>query len=200
MRFFVFVIVLLAAQFTFAGFETCGWEGTGTILGYYGAGEPPIIAEISTERVYAGAQSLYLEDNAPSGTPQAFVAWIVGLSGGDEVAVSIWRFDDTPGAAPSARIWGHWNDDPNDISVYNGSAGGNSDYGTGEGWDLVEYTWTVEEGHTGLVIEVRTYSSAGDIVWVDDLTVSAPEGATIYTPDNYVPIASTTWGEIKAVF
>ncbi|MEN8208907.1 MAG: hypothetical protein ABFR50_06625, partial [Candidatus Fermentibacteria bacterium] len=177
--------------------ETYGWEGTETVLGMYPA--DGIIATIATDPVHGGSQSLKLEDAAASGTPQAFVAWVVGLEDGDEVTASFWRYDTSPGTAPSCRIWGHWNDDPTDINGYNGSASGQSDYGPGTGWDEATYTWTVVEGHTGLVIECRTYSSAGDIVWIDDMTVIAPDGATIWTPGN-LALENTTWSDIKAAF
>ena len=84
-------------------------------------------------------------------------------------------YDDTPDAAPSCRLWGHWNDElPGNIDGYSGSASGESDYGPGEGWDYTSFIYTVADGHTGLVIEARTYSSPGDIVWLDDLHVEIP--------------------------
>ncbi|MFQ5807475.1 MAG: PEP-CTERM sorting domain-containing protein [Phycisphaerae bacterium] len=166
-----------------ANADTYGWEDSvGTVLGLYGTGDPPIIATNvgAPDPVHTGDRSLKLEDNSPSGTPQAYLAWIVGLTDGDVVDASFWRYDDTPGVSPSVRIWGHWNDDPFDIYGYNGSAGGNSDYGPGEGWDQTSQSWTVADGHTGLIVEARTYSSPGDTVWVDDLMVTAPPSATIY--------------------
>jgi len=190
------LVLLVLPLAVFAATETCGWEGTDTILGNYG----DIIASIDTTPVHSGSQSLKLEDNASSGTPQAFVAWVTGLTDGDQVTGTIWRYDDTPSAAPSCRIWAHWNDDPGDINGYNGSAGGQSEYGPGTGWDMAEYTWTVESGHTGLVIEIRTYSSAGDIVWVDDLTVTAPDGATIIVPEDGTALERSSWAGIKATF
>ncbi|MCK4506143.1 MAG: hypothetical protein KAW14_11035 [Candidatus Aegiribacteria sp.] len=173
-----------------------GWEGTETILGMYP--ESGVIAQIATDPVHGGSQSLYLERVSES-TPQAYIAWIVGLSDGDEVTGSFWRYDITPGTAPSCRIWAHWNDDPGDVYGHNGSASGNSDYGEGLGWDETSYTWTVVEGHTGLVIEARIYSNPGDIVWIDDMTITAPDGATIYTPGP-VSLESSTWADIKAAF
>ncbi|MFO7950460.1 MAG: hypothetical protein R6U36_08845 [Candidatus Fermentibacteraceae bacterium] len=195
MRLILSAAVVLALSATaMAGTETFGWEGTETILGMYPDGG--VEATVSTEQVHSGSQSLEIERLSES-TPQAFVAWVVGLSDGDEVTASFWRYDVTPGDPPSCRIWGHWNDDPDDIGGYNGSAGGNSDYGPGTGWDETEHTWTVVEGHTGLVIECRVYSNPGDIVWIDDLTVTAPDGATIYTPAQQA-LSSDTWGAIKA--
>jgi len=125
----------------------------------------------------------------------------VGLTDGDSVTASVWRHDTTPGASPSVRIWGHWNDDPSDVNGYHGSASGNDDYGPGTGWDQTAFTWTVADGHTGLVIEARTYSIAGDTVWIDDLHVEFPPTATLYIP---VAGASATepvsWTDVKALY
>jgi len=157
-----------------------GWEDGATILGKYGnvleynVGAP--------DPVHSGNRSLKLVDMSSTGpsTPQAYVAWITGLQDGDQVEGRFWRYDVTPGTSPSCRIWGHWNDDPNNVMGYNGSAGGNENYGPGTGWDETGWVWTVSGGHTGLVIEVRTYSTDGDTVWIDDLTVIAPSHATIH--------------------
>lgn len=196
--FFITVLLFGIVQLVSADITVnYGWEGTETILGMYPV--DGLIATIDTDPVHTGSQSLCLEDAASSGTPQAYVAWIVGLQDGDEVTVSFWRYDTTPTAPPSCRIGAHWNDDPGDVTGYNGSAGYNSDYGPGTGWDETSYTVTVIDGHTGLVFEARTYSSAGDIVWVDDMTVIAPDGATIWTPGN-LALQNSTWADIKAAF
>jgi hypothetical protein len=179
------------------------WECHYTVLGLYGSGDPPIIATNvgDPDPVYEGLRSLRLEDNSPSGTPQAYVAWVRGLAPGDSVTACIARYDDTPDASPSCRIWGHWNDDPGDVNGYAGSAGGNSDYGPGAGWDVTCWTWNVADtGHTGLVIEVRTYSNPGDTVWVDELIVDAPMTAEIVIPDCENPVAEATWSSIKALY
>lgn len=193
------LFVLAAAAFTAATADvtaSCGWEGTETILGFYG----DIIATIATDPVHAGGQSLKLEDNQESGTPQAYIAWVTGLSNGDMVTATFWRYDMTPAGSPSCRIWGHWNDDPGDISGHAGSAGGQNEYGPGTGWDMAEYTWEVVDGHTGLVVEARTYSEPGDIVWIDDLTVTAPNGCSIMVPSDAQALDPHTWAAIKATF
>lgn len=197
---FIAVLLLAFSQIAIADITVnYGWEGTDTILGVYPA-DTSMIASLVTSPVHGGSQSLCLEDNlSTSGTPQAFVAWVVGLQDGDEVTGSFWRYDTTPGGSPSCRIWAHWNDDPDDIYGYAGSASGNDDYGLGTGWDETSWTWTVVDGHTGLVIEARTYSSAGDIVWIDDMIITAPDNATIWTPDN-TALQNTTWADIKAAF
>lgn len=194
---FAVILLLTASQITIADYTVnYGWEDTETILGMYP--EFGVIALIDTDPVHGGSQSLFLERVSET-TPQAYVAWIIGLQDGDEVTGSFWRYDTTPGAAPSCRIWAHWNDDPGDINGHNGSASGNSDYGPGTGWDETSYTWTVVDGHTGLVIEARIYSNPGDIVWIDDMTITAPNAAIIYTPGN-VALESGTWADIKAAF
>ena len=198
----ILAMVLLAASFAHADMVMCGWEGGIPVLGMYGSGEPPILASFGQppDPMHGGLQSLRLEDNSPSGTPQAYVAWVKGLSDGDIVEAGVWRYDMTPSLSPSCRIWGHWNDDPNDVNGYSGSAGGNDDYGPGTGWDYTQWSWTVADGHTGLVVEIRTYSSPGDVVWCDDMVVIAPEGATIIVPEAMSPVDSASWSAIKALF
>ncbi len=183
----------------------CGWEDANhTVLNLYGTGDPPILVTnvTSPDPVYDGNRSLRLEDNSPSGTPQAFLCYIWDLNDGDQVYASFMRYDDTPDGAPSCRIWGHWNDDlPLDPDGYSGSAGGNSDYGSDVGWGLLDHTWTVADGHTGLVIEVRTYSNAGDTVWIDNFEVFPPDECTVQTPEAFiVENQSRSFDEVKALF
>jgi hypothetical protein len=198
----VIAILLVLAPFASADSVTCGWEGGVPVLGLYGTGEPPIFATFSAppDPCHGGLHSLRLEDNSPTGTPQAYVAWITGLADGDVVEATVWRYDTTPDASPSCRIWAHWNDDPLEVNGYNGSAGGNDDYGLGEGWDLVGWSWSVVDGHTGLVIEIRTYSEPGDVVWVDDMTVMAPEHASILIPEAVSSVEDQSWSGIKAFY
>jgi hypothetical protein len=128
------------------------------------------------------------------------VAWVVGLSDGDVVSASIWRYDVTPGGAPSCRLGAHWNDDPADVDVYSGAAGWTEDTGPGAGWDEVSWGWTTCDGHSGLVIEVRVYSAPGDTVWVDALSVSAPDHAWIWLPEPPAAVGTMAWSRIKALY
>ena len=181
MRSLIFCVLVLtlaalpaAAQLT----QTAGWEdGTSTVLDEYPDGQIISTNVGAPDPVHSGLRSLKLEDAAASGTPQAYLVWVTGLADGDQITASFWRYDDTPAAAPSVRIWGHWNDGAL-LTDYDGSAGGSSDYGPGTGWDQASYTWTVADGHTGFVLEARTYSSAGDTVWLDDLEITIPDTAT----------------------
>ena len=173
---------------------TYGWEDGATTLGNYGDIEAYNVGEGSP--VHSGDRSLKLVDQAESGTPQAFVALITDLNDGDTVDASFWRYDDTAGAAPSARIWAHYITDIDDIDSYGGSASGNYAYGDGLGWDEAMHSWTFDSDggeRVGLVIEVRTYSKPGDTVWIDDLTVTAGDHATIITPAAAVPVPAAVW-------
>ena len=200
------VAVLASSAFGQGASAFESWEGTHALLGMYGTGSPPIIATIRAglpiDPVH-GFQTLELEDNSLTGTPQAYVAWIKDLAPGALITVSLWRYDDTPDASPSCRLWGHWNDDVTDINGYAGSAGGNEDYGTGLGWDEVSWTWenpAGREAHLSLVVEVRTYSEPGDVVWIDAMTVTGPAGVVIVIPESGAPVESKTWSSIKALY
>ena len=178
-----------------------GWEDGGTIIGQY-AQIDAFNVPSTTDPVHGGAYSLKLVDQAVSGTPQAYVAAIWGLRPGDVVTAGFWRYDDTPGTAPSARIWGHWNDLlPGDLNGYSGSASGNYSYGDDTLlWDYLDFTWTVS-ANTGLVIEARTYSNPGDTVWIDDLHIEAPDHVFIMIPGmTAVPAEEQSWGAVKGLF
>jgi len=190
------IALVLVAASVIAVEYNYGFEDQGLPLGIYG----DMNCSIVTSPVHTGTYALQCEDAQASGTPQAYVVWIKGLTDGDVVTAGFWRYDDTPGASPSCRIWGHWNDDPMDINGYAGSASGNDDYGPGLGWDYTDYVYDVVDGHTGLVIEVRTYSNPGDTVWVDDLYIDAPATAEVIFPEGDVATESGTWGQVKALY
>ena len=187
----IFLIVAFLAAFDLAGSlpvlaatVTCSWENPQSgILGSYDG----IIASnvTSPDPVHGGSRSLKLVDDEASGTPQAYLAWIIGLQDGDRVDASFWVYDTVDGSPgpPSARIWAHYNDDSQNVDSRDGSAGGWSSYSSGNGWCRLDYYWIIDEGHSGLVVEARTYSEPGDTVWIDDLKVTAPGHATIRTPE-----------------
>lgn len=184
---------------------TCGWEDpSATVLGLYPAdGSGMMVTNVTApDPVFDGDRALRVEDTLPSGTPQAYIAFVYGLEDGDQVTAGFWRYDDTPDGSPSCRIWGHWNDElPDNPDGYSGSASGNGDYGTGTGWEYTEYTWTVADGHTGLVIELRTYSNPGDTVWIDNLEIIPPEDCVVQTPcELVVGVESKTLSDVKALF
>ena len=181
-----------------------GWEDLGTILGFSGSCNPPVLASnvIMPELAHGGIGVLQLESLCLSGQTQAYLAYIFGLQDGDVVYCGFWRHDTTPGATPSCQIWAHWNDSfPPDVNGYNGSAGGNPDFGPGAGWDMTDWSWTVSGGHTGLVIECNIESYAGGTVWVDDMHIRVPLHATVLVPGSgSTSTVPATWGRVKAMF
>lgn len=170
-----------------------GWEDGATILGSYGNLTAPMnvsSGQGGTVTPHSGSAMLQVTEFPHSGTPQAFVAFIENLTDGDIITASFYGWDDTPGASPSMRIWGHWADS-GDVGSYQGTAGGNSSYTAGTGWEQVSHTWTYSSALiTGdaLVVEVRLYSTpstsatASTDYWVDTLVVEAPDTAVINVP------------------
>jgi len=178
---------------------TYSWEdGVGTILGYFGnvvdptnvtgaqtgkAGSEP---DYTCPGAFDGERYLHVAEEPHSGTPQAYVAFVTDLTDGDVVDASFAGFDLTEGASPSLRIWAHYATS-DDIDSYKGSAGGNDTYTDGLGWSTVAHSWTFDSDggdRDALVIEARLYStpSSGDYrtdFWIDDLSVTAPAGASI---------------------
>ena len=174
------------------------WEDGGTILGSYGnlvdptnVSGPQTGSQGSTLPDYtcpgaaSGEKYLHVAEDPHASTPEAFVGWVQGLNAGDTVTASFKGYDITAGASPSLRIWGAYTAG-DDINNYSSSAGGNSTYTAGTGWDLVEHTWTFS-GAAGeaLRISARLYSTPATSdpdhtdYWIDDLTITAPDGATI---------------------
>lgn len=199
------LLILVLAMATAAGAQMVvdyGWEDAGTVLGMYPADslEATNVAGYDGNPVHAGNFSLKLERLGTS-TPQGFVAFLWNLRDGDVVKAGFWRYDVTPDAAPSGRIWGHWNDElPGNPDGYSGSASGNGDYGLGEGWDYTEYDFVVA-GNTGLVIEARVYSNPGDIMYIDDLHLEFPDHVYAMIPGcSPVSVEEETWGGVKALF
>ena len=161
-----------------------GWEaGSGdAILGSYGnVGS----AEFSTEQAHSGDYSLKVTEDPIGSTPQAYLAWVTGLEEGDEVTAGVWiQSQNGPDSNPAGRIWGHYSA-ADDINDYQGSASGNTEYGGETDWDYVEYTWTIPADQEALVIEGRIYSSSDpglNVVYFDDLCITAPDGATVTVP------------------
>jgi len=175
------------------------------ILGSYGA---EYAVELDPAMNYGGGTGNALKiTKGPGGTLQIYLAGVWGLEGDDLVTASFDRFDDTPNGSqspesPACRVWGHYNDSlPDDLLGFNGSASGNFDYGPGEGWDRTEWTWTIWEGHTGLMIECRVYDVPGDIVWIDNLEVRFPDHASCITEGGaVVSTENSTWSSVKALY
>lgn len=172
---------ILAAMQAQAVTANYGWEDNADVLGQFNASHLQHIN--SAEQARTGNFALLIEDNDPidNSTPQSFVAWVNGLSDGDTVTVSFWVYDGSDDR-PAGRIWGHYTNDNTDINSYAGSAGGNSSYTDGSGWQQVSHTWTFDSdsnNRDGLVIEFRHYDSADFTtgkLYVDDMEITASAG------------------------
>lgn len=196
------LLVLAVAGAAQAQTEACySWEDGGDLLSCYLCENMTYFND--NTMASDGFASLAIAESAGSSTPQAYVAWITGLTEGDQVTVSFDVYDDSVGANPSIRIWGHYTLD-GDIEAYDGSAGGNSTYsGAVGGWETLSYTWTVAAGKTNLCVEARPYDTAPYVPtfnWVDNVCVSAPDGAYIYFPGGTVPSEDSSWSDVKALF
>jgi hypothetical protein len=156
-----------------------GWEdGTFTVLYEHCSA----LIENRSGSAHSGTQFLHFSLSLATSCT-AHLVWIRDLSPGDEVTAGFWRYDTHPFSDPECLVWGHWNDDPADVTVDDGDAGGNPSPGFDAGWGFLSHTWTVPAGHSGLVVEVRVSGDLGDEMDIDDLEVLAPDGATVLLPD-----------------
>ncbi len=170
---------------------TYGWEDGGTALGQYVS---TLTLENSTEQAFGGTHSLKMTEDPLSGTPQAFIWWVTGLTDGDVITAGFYVYDVTESAYPSGRIWGHYTPPGGDINSYEGSASGNYDYSDGTGWSYLEWTWTFDSDgglRDGLIVETRIYSSDGNnVLYVDNtsITVSSDTAEIDSIEEGEVPV------------
>lgn len=207
----VMLVLTMAASGAMALTQSYGWEdGVGTAHGTYGnVGATTNVNDFA----YTGSHSLYTYEDPLGGTPQVYVAWITGLQAGDPIHVEAFAYDDTPDPDyyPRFRLWSHYS--TADITEYAGYGGNaNSAYTTGIGWEMISLDYVYGNGgpngtEVGFVIEFRLYSGS-DVTppddtetWVDDITVTVPDHATIYFPDRE-PVGNdvSSWGTVKALF
>lgn len=192
---------LLAASIiaaTSAQAETTGqysWEDGATIFG--GFRNDHLVHSQSNEQARTGNFSLKIEDAdaADNSTTQSYIGWVNGLTDGDTVTASIWVYDDAD-TRPAGRVWGHYTDDANDSSSFAGSAGGNSTYTSGTGWQELTHTWTFDSSggsRDGLMVQFRVFDDSDNptgSLYVDDLTITSSTGSitfvdgTVIQPDD----------------
>lgn len=160
-----------------------GWEDTSSdaVFGTFGnIGDFGYTS--SPDPVYDGSHSLYLQESPLSGTPNAVVAWVSGISAGDVITASMWFRGTEAGSGNTskARIWGAYYDET-DTSTYDSSAGGNSDYvGEGGVWEMVSYTWTANGNTSVFGLQARVYAYGdNDMIWADNLTISVDNDAAM---------------------
>jgi hypothetical protein len=221
-KLFAIAIALLVASPAFALTLNYSWEDGGTMLSSYGnvtdvanvsgsqtGSQGSTLPDYTCPGAVDGTYYLHVAEDPHSGTPEVYVAWVTGLTDGDVVSAGFYGYDITPSSSPSLRIWGGYTPVGGTVDDYAGSAGGNSAYTAGTGWDFTDWSWTFDSdsgARDGLVIKVRLYStpSTNDPdhtdYWVDDLTVTAPDGAMIMFPTPASPVEDSTWGNIKALY
>ena len=140
-------------------------------------------ASFETSGCYEGERCLKVtEAEVLSGSPQVYLAYVPDLVPGDMVTASFWGKGEGEGLYEGSmtRIWGHYT--INDHTDYSNPGGGPNDYVGLDGiWGKSEYTWTVPDGETGLVIEARVY--AYDVnyrsILVDNLVVNVTSATGI---------------------
>ncbi|MCY7296685.1 ExeM/NucH family extracellular endonuclease [Alteromonas sp. a30] len=194
----VIALSVLAATQAHAVTANFGWEDGSTVLGQFGAAH--IQHGNSLVQARTGSYSLSVEDIDPinNGTPQSFLAWVNGLTDGDVVTVNFWVYDDAA-ERPAGRVWGHYTDDVTDINAYAGSAGGNSAYTDGSGWQEVSHSWTFDSNSNsrdGLVVEFRLYDDSTNTtggLFVDDIEITST-GGSITLPSGEV-VTDNTGGD-----
>ena len=177
-----------------------GWEDSATILGSFSASH--IEHSHSDEQARTGNFSLKVADidATDNSTPQSYIGWVNGLTDGDTVDVNVWVYDDSDDR-PAGRVWGHYTDDAEDATSYAGSAGGNSDYTTGAGWQQLQHSWTFDSNggsRDGLMVEFRLYDSADfttGALFVDDIAITVSAGAVTLANGDVVVAESESPGE-----
>ena len=180
-------MMVVLAMTVAANAASFGWEdmavGSDGILSSFGNVESAVVTD---EDSYSGLQSLKITENPLSSTPQAYIAWVQGVSAGDTISASMWIKG--AGETSKGRIWGAYSA-ADDITSYKGSASGPGSYaGEGNVWEQHSYEWTVGDGQEAFILQARIYSYDGEnnnVIYVDDveITSSNPNAAITFVPE-----------------
>ena len=182
------------------------WEDSGVHLGM--SGNLKYAVNVGAENSVTpnkGTSMLKLTGATISGNaPEAYLAWITGLTDGDQVTVSYWVIGlNTDGSKPAGRIWGGYTNSAQISSDENGSAGGINAYGGDDAvWEQLNKTWTVSSGKVALNVKVRLYDDAAgnETIYVDNMqiTVSNPSAViNLPQPDTTAPTMTITAAEVN---
>lgn len=179
--------------------HTYGWENFDpfdpafretVLLGTYNS----IQAGLEITEVLSGTKSLSISDDSASSIGEGHVAWIKNLVPGDYIDVSCFAksYAGLTGSK-GVRLWAHYTYDNGDITSYAGDAYGFNGYSNADSWSELAKRWAfpdtvytdsdnVQHIPNGMVIEVRTFSAAGEGGYVDDLNITVPSAATVEFP------------------
>jgi hypothetical protein len=207
---------LLALPALAAQTYTYDWEHAD--VDYLGCFHTDMLADVASyaNRPGSAGHGLVLTKNntASAGYALGFLAAVWDLEPGDQVTASVWRYDPMAGL-PYFRLWAHANNAlvnagsamGQDMEAYDGNLMGNSSFGSQIGWEQFSHTWTIGAGTTGMVIDAVVYGSPGDVIWVDDLSVTVPDHASVRLPDAFYPaggppvaVDASTWSQVKTLF
>jgi len=213
----IFAISLLAMPALAVQLYTFDWN-SGTDADYLGCFDNDISVDVdgAHNRTGSAGSGLQLTKNTPitDGVAQAFLAAIWNLEAGDEVTVSVWRYD-MGSAMPYFRLWSHYNDAlvndaaagrGQDMEANDGNMQGDNNFGLQTGWEQSSHTWTIEAGHTGIVIDATVYGNYGSVILVDDIVIAAPDHADVRLPHEIysggvvTPVETHSWSAVKAIF
>ena len=162
----------------------------------------------------AGSGLKITKEASGGGYALGFLAAVWDLQVGDEVTVSLWRYDGAENY-PYFRLWAHYNNvlveagdaRGQDMQVNDGDCYGNNDFGIQNGWERFSHTWTVAAGNTGMIIDAVVYGDRHDYMYVDDLSISVPDHASVRLPNAIYPAGgdptptdADTWSAVKAIF
>lgn len=172
---------------------TYDWEdGYGQIL--YASGNV-YKSQDTTEQVHGGSHALNVSVKpVTSTTHKATLAWVKDLQEGDQVTAKVWAFDVEPQGTGynSTRIVADYTNS-GDINEDYGFVTGGSAYTAGTGWEELVTTFTFipgEEGQDAMRIAAMfsvNYDLDIENYYMDDITILAPEHASVVLPPAYDP-------------
>jgi hypothetical protein len=207
---------LLAVPAMAAQTYTYDWaDGDADYLGCFDQTMNTYVLTMANHPGSAGYGLILEKALSGDGNARGFLASVWDLQDGDEVTVSVWRYDNSSGVLPYFRLWSHYNDmlaeagdaRGQDMQVNDGDCYGNNDFGSQTGWEQFSWTWTVADGHTGMIIDAVVYGGAAAAIYVDDLEITVPDHASVRLPNAIYPAGgsptateSDSWTAVKAIF
>jgi len=208
------LIGLLAVPALAAQIYTYNWSGDADYLGCFYSDSSAEVDAAYNRPGSAGNGLKITKNTYGGGYVLGFVASVWGLEEGDEVTVSIWRYDNNS-AMPYFALWSHYNDAlmqasdarGQDMAINDGNCYGDQTLGVQNGWEQYTHTWTIEAGHNGLVIDAQVYGNTDSYMYVDDMTIVVPDHASVRTPDavyfaggGVTANEAATWTSVKGLF